>query len=554
MTDSNHSLIERGLLSVSDLEWERARLSMEVISPLAKLTVITSELVDNAAKKLGVSRRQIYLLIERYRQGNGLITDMLTKKSFGGKGKSRLSEKVDNIIREVLQTYYLNKQKYSKTVVWQEVALRCRQLNLSIPSKNTVGLRIQWLDPYITKRKREGTDAARALQSAGGVPPEITTPLEQVQMDHTIVDVIIVDDLYRQPIGRPYITVAIDVFSRCIVGVLVTLEAPSAVSVGLCLSHVVTDKRSWLERLGVTVDWPMAGKPLSLYLDNATEFKSEALRRGCEQHGIALHYRPPGKTHYGGIVERIIGTLMERVHALPGTTFSNVEQKGAYDSDAKAALTLEELEKWLVLTIAHYHGSLHHGIHQTPQVLWQEGIARTPVHIVSNARAFLVDFLPVIRRKISRTGFLIDHIYYYADVLKPWIARRRQLDRFIIRRNPLDLSRIWILTPEDNQYLEIPYRTLSRPTITLWEHRHAIEQLHAKGRSQVNENRLFAMVEEMRDIAKGAQSSTRKARRNVQRLNQVFKQPPSEAKTSLEPPKETDETPARPFDQIEEWS
>ncbi|WP_434803297.1 integrase catalytic domain-containing protein [Pantoea stewartii] len=55
----------------------------------------------------------------------------------------------------------------------------------------------------------------------------------------------------------------------------------------------------WLEILRVEMDWPMSGKPRLLYLDNATEFKSEALRRGCEQHGIRLDYRPPGQPHYG---------------------------------------------------------------------------------------------------------------------------------------------------------------------------------------------------------------------------------------------------------------
>ena len=47
----------------------------------------------------------------------------------------------------------------------------------------------------------------------------------------------------------------------------------------------------------------MSGKPIELYVDNASEFKSEALRRGCEQHGIRLRYRPPGQPHFGGIIE-----------------------------------------------------------------------------------------------------------------------------------------------------------------------------------------------------------------------------------------------------------
>ena len=102
-------------------------------------------------------------------------------------------------------------------------------------------------------------------------------------------------------------------------------KRPSAVSVGLCLAHVACDKRPWLEGLNVEMDWPMSGKPRLLYLDNAAEFKSEALRRGCEQHGIRLDYRPLGQPHYGGIVERIIGTAMQMIHdELPGTTFSTL--------------------------------------------------------------------------------------------------------------------------------------------------------------------------------------------------------------------------------------
>ncbi len=81
-------------------------------------------------------------------------------------------------------------------------------------------------------------DAARDLQGVGGEPPAVTAPLEQVQIDHTVIDLIVVDDRDRQPIGRPYLTLAIDVFTRCVLGMVVTLEAPSAVSLACasCMS------------------------------------------------------------------------------------------------------------------------------------------------------------------------------------------------------------------------------------------------------------------------------------------------------------------------------
>ncbi|GED90623.1 hypothetical protein TNCT6_77080 [Streptomyces sp. 6-11-2] len=57
------------------------------------------------------------------------------------------------------------------------------------------------------------------------MPPAVTDLLEQVQVDHTPVDVVVVDEQHRMPIGRRYLTVAIDVASRCVVGLVVTLEA-----------------------------------------------------------------------------------------------------------------------------------------------------------------------------------------------------------------------------------------------------------------------------------------------------------------------------------------
>jgi putative transposase len=191
----------------------------------------------------------------------------------------------------------------------------------------------------------------------------------------------------------------------------------------------------------------MAGKPVEIYVDNAAEFKSEALARGCTQHGIGLRWRPPGQPHYGGVVERIIGTFMQQVHELPGTTFSRPAQRAGYDSDTQAALTLTELQRWLAQAVAVYRGEVHSTLGRTPGGVWAEATASAAPAVVSNATAFLVDFLPVVRRTLGRAGFVIDHLGYFSNALKPWIARRDRLDRFVLRRDPRDISRIWVLDP-----------------------------------------------------------------------------------------------------------
>jgi hypothetical protein len=64
------------------------------------------------------------------------------------------------------------------------------------------------------------------------------------------------------------------------------------------------------------------------------------------------------------------------VHLLPGTTFSDVKQKGCYyPSEARAILTLSELERWLALQIAGiFQLSLHSSLGTTPLAAWQEAI------------------------------------------------------------------------------------------------------------------------------------------------------------------------------------
>jgi putative transposase len=79
--------------------------------------------------------------------------------------------------------------------------------------------------------KREGSKKARELLG----PVAISTlrpeqPMEVLQIDHTPVDVIVVDQRKRLPIGRPWLTLAIDVRTRMVAGFHVSLWPTSTIS------------------------------------------------------------------------------------------------------------------------------------------------------------------------------------------------------------------------------------------------------------------------------------------------------------------------------------
>ena len=524
-------------------------------------------MVQAAAAALGLSERQTYTLLRRCREAGGELTALVPGRSSGGRSRPRTAPASEAALRRVVQEVYLTPQKPTAAEVAREVAGRCHAEKLPPPSSSTVRRRLRSL-PLAERRKR-GEEHPEA-KPVHGHAPSARFPLDLVQVDHTPMDLILVDPLDREPIGRPWLTVAIDVQSRCIAGFHIALDAPSAVSVGLCLTHVAMDKTPWLALREVEADWPVQGKPRRIGVDNGADFHSAAFERGCEQHGISIDWRPPGRPQFGGVVERVIGTLMGLVHGLPGTTFSNIGQRGSYDSDKAACLTLEELERWLAVAVAkYYHLRPHEGLDgQAPLRRWQDGMAALAMEggsipVPRDLRAYLVDFLPVLRRSLQRDGLTIDHVTYFSSALRAWITARNRPGPLLVRRDPRDLSRVFVLDPLDDGYLEVPTRDLSRPAISLWEHRLARRRLRARHRGEIDEGALFAAVEEMRAAERNAARLTRSARRDRTRRARAPDLPA--APPSAEPAKpapvaelaavadDEDAELPRPFDDISHW-
>jgi hypothetical protein len=82
-----------------------------------------------------------------------------------------------------------------------------------------------------------------------------------VQIDHTKLDVIVVDEEQRLPIGRPWITLAIDVYSRMVLGFYISLDPPGAIATSLCIAHAALPKETRLAKRGIVGSWPCWGFP-----------------------------------------------------------------------------------------------------------------------------------------------------------------------------------------------------------------------------------------------------------------------------------------------------
>src|SRR5450755_2831092 len=177
-------LAERGLLAASEEVWSLAVRRAEVIGPLARLDVVGWESADAAAAELGVSRRQVYLLLRRWREGEGVVSDLIPRRSSGGRGRGHLPDEIEVMIRDLLRTRYLTRQKRSAAAVHRELARACRSRGLQVPSRGTLARRIARLDPVRQASAREGPDAARALRAAGGTAPPVAAALSRCSLTY----------------------------------------------------------------------------------------------------------------------------------------------------------------------------------------------------------------------------------------------------------------------------------------------------------------------------------------------------------------------------------
>ncbi len=511
------------LTKIDDRDWGEARRRLDLIAPLLDGTRAPRAVIVERGKAAGLDASTLYRWARAYR-ASGLLSSLLPYKPSGGRGKSRLDAGVEEIVKATISEHFLTRQQRTVRSTSLEVARRCREAQLRAPNTNTVRVRIAAIPPRERLSRRSHRKAAvDQFAPRPGVFDSAQRPLDLVQIDHTKLDIIVVDDEQRLPIGRPWLTLAIDVYSRMVTGFYISLDPPGAIATGLCIAHATLPKEAWLAKLGVGGQWPCWGLAARIHLDNAKEFHGEMLSRACEQYGIGLEYRPVAQPHMGGHIERLLGTLMGALHELPGATFSSPKQRGTYDSDAAAVMTLREIECWLTeYIVGVYHAKQHRGIQTSPLQRWTAGVigdpatgAASPQRRPSDEVRFRLDLLPFVERTIQPYGVAIDGIRYYGDVLRRFIGasedgRKRS---FVFRRDPRDISTIYFWDPEVGEYSALPYRNTTYPPLSVWEVRELRRTLAASGTAPIDEAAIFAAYARLREHEARAVTETKRARR-----------------------------------------
>jgi putative transposase len=537
----------KDLALIEEKDWTMAEQWFSRLHPLLSGRR-TDEMVRAVAKEAGVHRTTIYRKLALYEQG-GRVSDLIPTKSSGGKGHNRLAPEVEAIIDSVLREFYLTKQKRSIKCTVDEIRRIFARTELKPPHYNTIRNRILAVSEKERDKARVGAKIVREKHDAfPGHFPGADWPLAVVQIDHTKFDIMLVDDIHRRCIGRPWVTLAIDVFSRMVVGIYISLDPPNVLSVGLCIAHAILPKEQYLDRLGLSTSWPCWGVMQRIHVDNGKEFRGNVLRRACKEYSIDLEWRPVKTPHYGAYIERLLGTFNKEIHSLPGTTFSSPSERGEYDSEGQAVMTMTEFEKWIVTYITGvYHQRKHSSLMTSTIQQYEKGILGTeellgrglPRRIVDEDRLRL-DLMPFFERAVQSYGVVVDEVHYYSDVLRRYVNAKEPSDtrkkrKFTFRRDPRDISTLYFFDPEVKDDFRIPYRDTAHSPMSIWEFREARRSLEQQGVKAINEGLIFQSYEQMRSIEAQARVETKHVRRKNQRrqYNKQIYQPKAKLTKAL---------------------
>jgi len=362
------------------------------------------------------SPRTVASWVQRYFLGGKSTTAFASRTHLRGNRTLRFSPQIEVLITEGIQQVYLQPERRDAKDVMAYVVGKLAELGLlnehgatiNVPSLRTIERRIKELDPYVVTMAKRGKVAADRVARAAG--RQILSPrvMFLVQIDTHYLDIVLVDPETGEVIGRPYLVCIIDVYTRAVVGVFISMFPPSATTTLAAVKDMLT-------RQGLGLP---GGVPVRIIPDNGVDFKNSAFVRLCGLLGINIvpaEVRDPNdKAHIETFFRTLTHSLIQKC---AGTTFSCPVDRGEYDSKRRATFMLEQLQVLILEWINDvYHKTIHTRTGRAPILAWEDATKGW------SAPAFSAEEISAIarwpwERSIHKGRVLIDGIEYFSHAL-----------------------------------------------------------------------------------------------------------------------------------------
>jgi putative transposase len=322
--------------------------------------------------------------------------------------------------------------------IYRTYHLACQERGLPGLSERTFYRRLTQRRGTLQTTKRYGARAAYAATPwywalTPTTPPHGDRPWEIVHLDHTQLDLELVSQMGTR-LGRPWVTFAMDAYSRRILGVYLSFDPPAYRACMMVLRACVRRHQRF---------------PQSIVVDGGPEFHSVYFESLLARYYCTKKTRPTAHPRFGSVIERLFGTTNTAfIHTLRGNT-----QAAVVPRTLTPAVDPKRLAVWPLPGLYHclctwaytiYDGQVHAALGHSPQDAYQLGLERYGLRAhrrVLYDEAFLMATHPSPRRPTARVvpgkGVKIHYLYYWHDALRHPEVERTQVP---VRYDPFDIG------------------------------------------------------------------------------------------------------------------
>ncbi len=409
----------------------------------------------------------IYRWLRSYQKSGGNLAALLSRH-VRRSSRFLITEETRDVARDVLRKHYFIRNGESLVAVHrryksqvQALAQKRRRQEkpvIEVASLSTMRRIAAEVSGYDRDRARLGASAASAKwrHAVGGV--YATRPLERVEMDHTILDLYVIDDVRGIPLGRPTVTILIDSYSGYILALYVSFEGETLGRMARSIQLALQPKDLLTDAIPTRHEWLTPGLWEVIVVDNGLAFQSPQLRMIALELGCDLEYCPTRKPWFKPTVER---SMLEMARILPiqgrpEKIFGLVDR---VDPVKTACVMFSDLctclTKWVV-DVHPYH--TYERKLARPVDLLQEGMKDMPAPaFVSGLKSLEVITGLAKEVTVRQYGVELFYLSYRSPGLAD-VARQQATPTFktMIKYDPNDLGRIWVQNPRDRLWLEVP--------------------------------------------------------------------------------------------------
>ena len=406
--------------------------------------------------------------IRTYKRNGSMAYSVVDKRGIK-KARRRISTKANDVLDEMIQKHYLKLRGESVQTTHRLLEREIRAINmnegqdLKCPSLSTLNRRVNELPKMLVDRHRYGSAYAKNKWRYSMHGDQSTRIMERVEVDHTMLDIWVLDPITGLPLGRPWVTILIDRYSGYILGLHVSFYGPSASTIASALRMSIEPKDLLCQAIpGLQNSWTVYGVAELYVMDNGKEMHSHRFRRIGWELQTDFIYNPVRQPWLKSSIER---TMMEVCRILPaqGRVHTPIKNSLAPDPKKTATVLFDDLcEGLLMWAVDVYPLRINRSTLTRPIDLWNEGLQSTPPVALPHSTENLDITMGIsMERVVSGDGMTYQYMGYNSLELRDYCRGNNRTFRTEVRVIPDDISYAFIHLPKEKRWIKAE---LVRPT------------------------------------------------------------------------------------------